>query len=140
MIAPTVRSWGVRPLVPAGFGLLCAGFAIWVAIAGSPEDRLVAGAGVCVTAIAAALLLTMRERLTATSEGLAIRGPAGARILPWSQIRSISAPSRRRRRLTSTSLEIELDDDQLVILGKTELGADPADVAVSLTQWWPAGR
>ncbi len=133
------RTWGVRPLVPAVTGLLCALFAIWVVIAGSPEDRLVAGAGVCVTAIAAALLLTMRERLTAGPEGITVRGPAGSRAIRWDEIAAISAPSRRRRGLASTSLELDLDDDGLVVLGKTELGTDPVDVAAELRQWWRPG-
>lgn len=133
------RTWGVRPLVPAVAGLLCAVFAIWVVIAGSPEDRLVAGASVCVTAIAAALLLTMRHRLTAGPEGLTIRGPAGSRAIRWDQIAAISTPSRRRRGLASTSLELDLDDDGLVVLGRTELGSDPTGVAHELRQWWRPG-
>lgn len=134
------RTWGVRPLVPAVAGLLCAAFAIWVVIAGSPEDRLVAGAGVCLTAISAALLLTMRQRLTAGPDGLTVRGPAGARAIAWHQIAAISAPSRRRRGLASTSLELDLDDDGLLVLGKTELGTDPVDVAAQLRQWWRPGQ
>ncbi len=122
--------------MPAAAGLLCAVFAIWVVIAGSPEDRLVAGAGVFVTAIAAGLLLTMRARLTAGPECLTVRGPAGSRAIRWDEIAAISAPSRRRRGLASTSLELDLADDGLVILGKTELGADPVEVAQELREWW----
>lgn len=132
--------WGVRPLVPAVAGLLCAVFAAWAIITGSAEDRLVAGAGVCLTAIAAALLLTMRQRLTAGPEGLTVRGPTGARAITWDEIASISAPSRRRRGMASTSLELDLDDDGLVVLGKTELGTDPVDVAHQLRRWWRPGQ
>lgn len=134
------RTWGVRTLLPTVAAVLCAVFAVWVVVAGSPEDRLVAGAGVCVTAIAAALLLTMRERLTAGPDGLTVRGPAGAREIAWNRIAAISAPRRRRRGLTSTSLELDLDDDGLIVFGKIELGADPADVAVHLRQWWRPGQ
>jgi Bacterial PH domain len=130
------RSWGVRPLIPAVTGLLCAGFAIWVLIAASSEDRLVAGVGVFLTAIAAALLLTMRQRLIAGPDGLTVRGPAGARRIRWDQVTGISTPSRRRRGLASTSLELDLDDDGLIVLGKMELGADPVDVAEELRRWW----
>ena len=136
-----VHSWGVRPLVPAVCGLLCLVSVVWVILTDSPEDRLVAGAGVCVTAIAGALLLTMRQRLIAGPDGLAVRGPGGIRRYPWGRIVSINAPSRRRRGLASTSLEIELDDDALLIFGGTELGgADPADVVTALRRWWPAAR
>ena len=138
MTGPT---WGVRPVIPAVCGLLCVLFLIWVIVAGSPEDRLVAGAGACVTAIAGALLLTMRQRLTAGPEGLAVRGPGGLRVFPWSHIVAIGAPSRRRRGLASTSLEIELEDDALLIFNRTELGgADPDDVVLALRQWWPGTR
>jgi hypothetical protein len=134
------RTWGVRPLVPAAAGLVCVLSLILVVIAGSPEDRLVAGVGVFVTAIAAALLLTMRQRLTAGPEGLIVRGPAGSRAIRWEQIAAISAPSRRRRGLASTSLELDLDDDGLVVFGRTELGADPMVVAQELRRWWRPAR
>ncbi len=130
------RTWGVRPLVPAAAGLMSVLFAVWVAVAGSPEDRLVAGAGMFFTAITAAMLLTMRRRLTAGPEGLTVRGPAGSRVIRWDEIAAISSPSRRRRGLASTSLELDLDGDGLVVLGKTELGTDPVDVAQQLRQWW----
>ena len=66
-------------MVPAVAGMCCVAFVVWLVLAGRPEDRLVAGAGVCLTAIATVILLTMRRRLSADSQGLTIRGPAGAR-------------------------------------------------------------
>ena len=132
-----VQTWGVRPLIPAICGLLCAVSLILVIIAVSPEDRLVAGAGVCVTAVAGALLLTMRQRLTAGPDGLVVRGPGGLRLFAWAEIVAIGAPGRRRRGLASTSLEIELQDDALLIFNRTELGgADPAEVVTTLSHWW----
>ena len=130
--------WGVRTLVPAVAGLLCAAFALWLLIATAPEDRLVAGAGVCVSAIAAGLLVTMRQRLTAYADRFVVRGPIGAREIGWNQVVAISAPIRRRRGLASTSVEIDLDDDDLIVFGKTELGADPSDVAAALRIRWRA--
>ena len=130
------RVWGVRAAVPACAGLLCAGFAIWLLLATAPEDRLVAGAGVCFSAIAVGLLITMRQRLTADGAGFVVRGPFSARVVGWDQVARISAPSRRRRGLASTSLEVDLDDDGLIVLGKTELGADPTDVAAELRTRW----
>lgn len=136
---PRRQIWGVRSLVPAVCGALLAAFAIWLLIATAPEDRLVAGAGVCVTAIATAVLLTMRQRLTAGPDGFTVRGPVGARQVNWAQVSSISAPTRRRRGLASTAVELDLDDDGLIVLGKTELGADPVDVAADLRRWWRPG-
>ncbi len=128
--------WGVRALVPAVVGLLCAAFAVWLLVATAPEDRLVAGAGVCASAITVGLLMTMRQRLTADQYGFVVRGPVGAREVSWDQVIGISAPTRRRRGLASTSLEVDLDDDGLIVLGKTELGADPSEVAAALRNRW----
>jgi hypothetical protein len=91
-------------------------------------------------AISAALLTTMRRRLTAGPEGFAVRGPAGVRQVRWDQVVAIAAPTRRRRGLASTSLELDLDDDGLIVLGKIELGADPSDVAQELRALWRAPR
>jgi len=132
--------WGVKPIAPALLGVLCAGFLLWLVLATSPEDKLVAGAGVCLSAIAAALLLTMRQRLTAYRDAFAVRGPFGAREVHWATVTAISAPTRRRRGLASTSLEIELDDDGLLVFSRTELGTDPTDVAAALRRWWRAAR
>ncbi len=128
--------WGVRPLIPAACGLACLGFAGWALTTAGPEDRLVAGVGALVAAIVAAVLLSMRRRLTAGSQGFTLRGPAGARQVDWTRVTAISAPTRRRRGLASTSVEVELDDDVLIMLGRTELGADPVEVAAELQRRW----
>jgi hypothetical protein len=133
------QEWGVRPVVPAVAGVLCLAFLIWLFIATAPEDRLVAGAGVCLSAIAAAVLVTMRHRLTAYSDAFVIRGPTGAREVSWDKVVGVSAPARRRRGLASTSVEIELDDDTLILFNRTELGADPTEVSMALRRWWKAG-
>ena len=137
-VLPTdgAQRWGVRPAVPVVTGLLALAFLVWLLLASAAEDRLVAGAGVVLAAVSTAALLTMRARLTAGPHGFTVRGPAGARQVAWSQVAAISAPTRRRRGLASTSVELDLDDDGLIVLGRTELGADPADVAEVLRRWW----
>lgn len=131
------QRWGVRPAVPAGTGVLAVAFLGWLIFAASgPEDRLVAGTGAVLSALATALLLSMRVRLVAGPAGFTVRGPAGAREVAWSQVAAISSPTRRRRGLASTSVELDLDDDGLIVLGRTELGADPVDVAEDLRRWW----
>jgi len=62
--------------------------------------------------------------------------PGGSRRVRWDQVVAIGAPTRRRRGLASTSLELDLDDDGLILFGKTELGADPAEVATELRRLW----
>ena len=134
------QTWGVRPLLPAAVAVLSAVFLIWLFVASAPEDRLVAGACVCLSAIAAALLVTMRHRLTAYPDAFVIRGPAGSREVTWDRVVSISAPQRRRRGLSSTSVEIELDDEALILFNRTELGTDPAEVATALHGWWAGSK
>ena len=134
------RRWGVRPAVPVVTGVLALGFVGWLILATAAEDRLVAGTGAAAGAVATAVLLTMRVRLIARPAGFTVRGPAGARQVAWSQVVAISAPTRRRRGLASTSVELDLDDDGLIVLGRTELGADPVDVAEELRWWWWQGR
>ena len=130
------QRWGVRPAVPVATGLLAVAFFGWLLLASTAEDRLVAGAGAGLSAAATVLLLTMRVRLVAGPAGFIVRGPVGARRFAWSQVAAISAPTRRRRGLASTSVELDLDDDGLIVLGRTELGADPVDVAEELRRWW----
>lgn len=131
------QSWGVRPAIPLVTGLLAAAFLGWLLLAASsPEDRLVAGTGAGLSLLATAVLLSMRVRLTAGPAGFTVRGPAGPREVAWTQVAAISSPTRRRRGLASTSVELDLDDDGLIVLGKTELGADPVEVAEELRRWW----
>jgi len=128
--------WGVRTSLIVALGCGTVALAAWLVFAGSPRDQVVAGAGVLLSALAAAVLITMRRRLTADSAGLTIRGPGGSRRVRWDQVVAIGAPTRRRRGLASTSLELDLDDDGLILFGKTELGADPAEVATELRRLW----
>jgi hypothetical protein len=131
------QRWGVRPAVPVITGVLTVAFGGWLLFASAgPEDRLVASTGAVLSLLATVLLLSMRVRLVAGPAGFTLRGPAGARQVSWSQVAAISAPTRRRRGLASTSVELDLDDDGLIVLGRTELGADPVDVAEELRRWW----
>jgi len=123
--------------MPVITGVLAVAFLGWLSLAATgAEDRLVAGTGAGLSLLATALLLKMRVRLIAGPTGFTVRGPAGARQVAWSQVAAISSPTRRRRGLASTSVELDLDDDGLIVLGKTELGADPVDVAEELRRWW----
>jgi hypothetical protein len=121
-------------------GVLAVAFLGWLLLSSTAEDRLVAATGAGLGVLATVMLLTMRVRLVAGPSGFTVRGPGGARHVAWSQVAAISAPTRRRRGLASTSVELDLDDDGLIVLGKTELGADPVEVAEDLRRWWWQGR
>lgn len=125
---------GFRPdrallVVAAVAGLLAAGGAVLVSAA---TDRVV------LVAVALALLalagagLRIGDRLAADHAGIVVRGPTSARRIPWSEIVRVSAPSRRRMGVASTTLEIELRDDELLLFGRIDLGTDPELVADAL--------
>lgn len=107
----------------------------WLLLVRNSEDRLVAGTALAVFALATLAAWPLRRRLTADQHGFIVRSAAGSRSFAWFQVLSVTAPTRRRRGLASTALEIDLADDGLVVLGKLELGADPAEVAQVMAQY-----
>ena len=125
-------TWGFQPLLVAVAGLAAALAAVLGLLLRGSEDRLVAWVAAAVLALAALAAWSMRRRLEIDPNGFVVRGPLGARRYRWSQVSSIAAPTRRRRGLTSVSVEIELLDDSLIVLGRLELGTDPAAVAATL--------
>jgi hypothetical protein len=97
-----------------------------------PIDRIVTGVA-AVVAIAIAIA-GWRRRLVGGPRGLLIAGLSGSRLVPWSTVRGIDCG--KTKRLGSSTLEIDLVDDELILLGRIELGAEPVDVAVELSAWF----
>lgn len=139
-------TWGFKPLVVAGCALGAALLAVAALVFSSAEDRLVGAVAAVVVGLAGLAALAMRHRLRVDAEGLRVRGPFRTRCYPWARITSISAPTRRRRGLSSVSVEIEMatavtpEEDtaaeDLLVFGRLELGADPAQVAAALRTRW----
>ena len=85
--------------------------------------------------------LLQRPRLAAGPDGLRVRRPAGAVHLPWGPLR-IGVRETRRLGMRTPTLELDTasgpdDDGVLVVLGRRELGADPAAVARRLRELDP---
>jgi hypothetical protein len=93
---------------------------------------------------AAALLLLalaardglLRPRLSALAGGVVVRTLGGRRELPWAALQ-VRVRSTRRWGLRSRLLELDTaagadDAGELVLLGRRDLGADPAEVAAAL--------
>ena len=121
-----------RAMIAVLLGL--AGLAVvGAALPREPLDRIVAGAA------AAALLalagLAHRRRLVGGPRGLLIGTVGGPRLVPWSSVRTVECG--RTKRMGSATLEIDLVDEELLLFGRLELGADPADVAAALAGWFP---
>ncbi|WP_420121090.1 PH domain-containing protein [Nakamurella sp.] len=132
---PGSRVW--RP-APALVGLLLGLAALAVVgafLPREPLDRIVAG--VAALALLALAALAHRRRLVAGPRGLLIRTIGGRRLIPWSDVRA--GECGRTKRMGSSTLEIDLVDEELLLFGRVELGADPADVAAALAGWFPIG-
>jgi hypothetical protein len=69
--------------------------------------------------------------LRANADGLELRGLAGHRRLPWSAVREVRVDEHNRYGLASRTLEVDTGDE-LLLLGRRSLGADPRDVAEAL--------
>jgi len=80
----------------------------------------------------AAVDLLLRPRLRADGAGLTVRSMSGGRSASWSQI-EMSLRSDQRFGRSVPSLELDIEDD-LIIFGRRELGADPAQVLQQLTE------
>ena len=102
---------------------------------------LVGGPGGPVLGGGAALLLVglagrdavVRPRLRADATGVTARALTGSTAIAWPVLRAL-VRTQRRWGVRSTTLELEdrSDDAVLVVLGRRELGADPAAVAEAL--------
>ena len=108
--------------------------AVYALLSVSPLERLAAGA-ICAVLMGAALA-GYRRRVVAGPGGLLIRGLTGTRTVQWWQVKDLSLGANRRLGAASATIEVDLHDDDLLILGRTELGTDPADVLPELRRWW----
>ena len=98
-----------------------------------PIDRVVAG--VLTILLLVVTVIGRRRRLVAGPRGLLVCGIGGPRIVPWSQVRSMDNVTSGRFGLSTTTFEIDLVDDDLLLFGRTDLGADPAEVLAVLSGW-----
>lgn len=103
------------------------------AVAADPVGRvLVGGAALLLIGLTVRDAL-VRPRLRADATGVTARALTGSTTIGWPVLRA-RVRSQRRWGVRSTTLELEdgSDDAVLVVLGRRELGADPAAVAEAL--------
>lgn len=130
------HTWRPRPGLIAVGALAAVAALLWAVVTNGPLDRLVAGAVAVV--LAAVTVVGRGRRLVAGPRGLLVCGVGSSRIIGWSQVRSLDSATSNRFGLSSTTLEVDLLDDDLLVFGRTDLGADPADVLTVLSSWWSA--
>lgn len=127
--------WRPQPLLVAIGAAGSLGAATWVFLTSDPEDLIV---GVVLALVLAVLSLNgWRRRVIGGPRGLLICGFGSRRMVPWSQVRSIDNATSRRFGLASTTIEVDLVDDDLLIFGRTDLGADPEEVLITLRGFTP---
>jgi hypothetical protein len=131
MTTDSQAQWSPRPAL-VGVGWLAALALLATAVfSGSPETRLFTGVATIAFVLAAGYGTLLRPKLHADADGIVVRLLNGRLHLPWQSTRIKVA---RTRRLGRTVALLELDgrdaqgEEQLVVLGWLELGADPDDV------------
>lgn len=133
-------SWGSAAAVLVGcglFGVCAAAASVWLSLNDDPIGAILVGVLSVALLSATAWAVRVRPRLTADPRGILLRGLSGSRRVPWSGVRVGIAHTRRLGRDVAT-LELELDrtgetdENDLVVLGRFELGADPVDVLEQL--------
>jgi len=130
---PGSLTWRPRPLLVALGVVAAIAAAIWVVLTPDPMDLVV---GVVIAVVSIVLSVAgWRRRVVGGPRGLLIRGFGGDRMVPWSQVRSVDTAVSRRYGLSTATIEIDLVDDDLLIFGRTDLGADPAEVLTALREW-----
>lgn len=134
--------WSPPAALPAGLG---AGAVVLgaVALLLDPAGRILVGGAALLLVALAVREAVLRPRLAAGPDGVAVRTLTGTRVLPWGLLR-VRVRSARRWGTTVRTLELEgpaggVDDGLLLVLGRWDLGADPATVAGELAELRPGG-
>jgi hypothetical protein len=135
------KHWAA-PVPAVVLGLLGAvGLLAWVVLGArtgalDAPGRLLLGVAGVVVGAAALTGLRARPRLAAEEDALVLRGPFATRRWPWARVDAVRVVRMRRLGLPAAYLEIDARDDdggeRLLVLGRMELGTDPADVAEAL--------
>ncbi|MCZ2806946.1 PH domain-containing protein [Modestobacter sp. VKM Ac-2983] len=98
-----------------------------------PVGRVLVGGGAVLLLGLATRDLVLRPRLRADARGVRVRALSGGTTIAWPALRARVRTSRRwGLRMETLELEDRTDDAVLVVLGRRELGEDPATVARAL--------
>jgi hypothetical protein len=136
-------TWSTRraeTAVSAGMGLL---LAAGVPVVADAPGLILLALGAALFLAQAARDLLQRPRLAAGPDGMTVGRLTGRLHLPWNQVR-VRTRETRRLGLRTVTLELDTatgpdDDGLLVVLGRRDLGVDPAAVARRLRELDPRG-
>ena len=126
------HSWAPQPPLVAIGWALAAGAAAWVFLTDDAPGRVLLGTATIMLALIALFGTVARPRLAADSGGITVRGLTGSRHWSWAEV---NVRLVHHRRLGREVALVELDaDPDLVVLGRLDLGADPADVVDAIRE------
>ena len=135
--------WSPRPAEIVALGAIGLGLALAVLVVDTTGRVLVGGAALLVLA-AVVRDVVARPRLAAGPDGVDVRLWRARRHLPWPGLQ-VRVREMRRFGVRSRTLELDTaagpdDDGVLLLLGRRDLGADPAEVARALRALNPTVR
>ena len=127
--------WSPRPGETVALLAVALGLGLALFVLDAP-GRLLVGAGALLLLVLGARDVLARPRLAAGPDGVQVRSWFARRHLPWPGLR-VGVRENRRLGVRSRTLELDTaagphDDGVLVVLGRRDLGADPAVVARAL--------
>jgi hypothetical protein len=127
--------WSPRPGETVAVVSVAVGLGLAVVVLDAP-GRLLVGLGALLLLSLGIRDAVVRPRLRAGHDGVQIRTWGGRQHLPWRGLR-VGVREHRRLGMRSRTLELDTsagphDDGVLVVLGRRDLGADPAEVARAL--------
>lgn len=126
----TSTSWAPQPKLVALGWVLAAAVGVFALVTDDRPGQVLLALAAVVLVLTAAHGTVTRPRLHADPAGLTVRRLSGRRHFTWEDVTVRVVRTRRLGRDVAT-LEIDGEDD-LVVLGRLELGADPEDVAEAL--------
>jgi hypothetical protein len=135
--------WSPRPGETAALLAIAVGLGFAVLVLDT-TGRVLVGAGMLLLLVLAARDVLARPRLAAGPDGVEVRTWLHGRRLAWAGLR-VRVRESSRLGVRSRTLELDTaagpdDDGVLVVLGRRDLGADPAEVARALHALDPTPR
>jgi hypothetical protein len=129
------QAWATPVGLLTATWLLTAAAVAWWLASDTALDRFFIGVVVLVLAAFSAYGTICRPRLRADADGLTVRKLFGRQQLPWPAV-AIRVNTTRRFGRSIHLLELDTGE-HLVVLTRTDLGAEPQDVADRLAQLRP---
>ena len=135
--------WSPRPAATVALGAVGVGLALAVLVVDT-TGRVLVGAAALLVLAAVVRDVVARPRLAAGPDGVDVRLWRARRHLPW-PVLQVRVREMRRFGVRSRTLELDTaagpdDDGMLLLLGRRDLGADPAEVARTLRALDPTAR